>query len=185
MARLICSFFLFFCLFAQKGTVLLAADIPTGAAIDAPAPQADYPAYVGLIPEQYRTYLLGYADSRGAMEHYVMYITQESRFVSGATRTVTVYNVAIGTDLTYDGNSFSGSVTIYKIYSNTNYFNQFVTVIDTNFNLYPGTDIVATDVDSPYPDISDTFSRNLFILFVFVILFFCVGGIFYAARNSV
>ena len=101
------------------------------------------------------------------------YVTEESRYVSGNTRYVTVYNIAVG-HLAYDG-QFSGDVELYKIYSNSTYFPQFSNLHDSNFVLNPGTNLVYTDLSSPYPDISpDRHVNYIFYLIVAFVIFYTI-----------
>lgn len=151
----------------------------SGSAIDFPVPVADYDAFTAVIPQPYLEYIQSYISDLSPSECYVAYVSQESKYVSGSTRTATVYNIAVGEDLIYTGNSFEGSVTVYKIYTNTNYFNQFSTVTDSNFSLNPGTDLVYTNIDSPYPDITpDKYSYYIFVLLIFIILFYTITSFF-------
>ena len=178
MAKLIFSIFLFLFVSVQKETFTFAQDIATPPAIDI-MPLAEYNTYTATISEPYLSYVRSYIANLLPSEHYVAYVTQETKYISGQNRTSTVYNIAIGTDLVYTGVSFEGQVTIYKIYQSTNWFNQFVTVIDNNFVLYTNDNLVFTDIISPYPDISDVkFQKYIMILIVFVIIGFLISYIF-------
>lgn len=182
MARLIFSIFLFLFVFIQKGTISFAQDIVSPSAVDI-MPLSEYDTYTYTIPEPYLSYVRAFISGLEPTQHYVAYVTQESKFVSGHTRTVTVYNVAIGYDLVYTGVSFEGSVTIYKIYTNTNYFNQFVTVTDNNFVLYVNDDLVFSDIMSPYPDISDVkYDKYIFYLLVAIVIFYTISSFFKRRR---
>lgn len=186
VAKWIYSFFIcLFCIAAKKALPVLAMDVPretyveTPSAIDVSHETFDfdlysyYDTYTSTIPEPYLTYIQGYISSISSDSHYVAYVTQESRYVSGSTRYVTVYNVAIG-DLIFNG-QFSGDVDIYKIYTNSSYFPQFVSLHDSNFVLNPGTNLVFTDLTSPYPDISsDRYGKYIFYLFVALIIFYTI-----------
>ncbi|WP_233355471.1 hypothetical protein, partial [Glycocaulis alkaliphilus] len=123
------------------------------------------------IPEPYLTYIQGYISSLSPHENYVAYVTQEIRYVSGTPRYVTVYNIAIG-NILFDG-QFSGDVDIYKIYSNTAYFNQFAYMHDANFVLNPESNLVYTDLtNSPYPDIApERYDKYLFYAIVAILIF--------------
>lgn len=172
-------FLCLFCIFAKKAQPAFALDVShetytvTGAAVDVSHETYDadfysnYNAYTSTIPEPYLTYIQGYISSISPDSHYVAYVTQESRYVSGNTRYATVYNVAIG-NLLYSG-QFSGDVEVYKIYTNTNYFPQFVNLHDSNFVLNPGTNLVYTDLSSPYPDISP--DRHVEYIYYFIVAF--------------
>lgn len=176
VVRWIFSFCAIFVL-VQKGAVCTAQDIVSPPAIDI-IPYADYYAQDNLVNEPYLSYFQGYINDMSLMDNYVIYVTQESKYVSGQTRYVTVYNCAIGS-LTYNGLSFSGDVTIYKIYSNSSYFPQFKTIIDNNFTITPGESLVYTDLDSPYPDISDSkFQKYLFWLVVSIVIFYTISKFF-------
>lgn len=178
VAKLIFSIFLFLFVSVQKETFTFAQDIATPPAIDI-MPLAEYNTYTATISEPYLSYVRSYIANLLPSEHYVAYVTQETKYISGQNRTSTVYNIAIGTDLVYTGVSFEGQVTIYKIYQSTNWFNQFVTVIDNNFVLYTNDNLVFTDIISPYPDISDVkFQKYIMILIVFVIIGFLISYIF-------
>lgn len=167
---------LLFCL--QKSTLTFASDVVSPPAISL-EPYASYDAYSSVLPEPYLSYFRAYIDCMSPRDHYVIYVSQESKFVSGITRTTTVYNIAISSDLVYTGNSFEGSVVLYKIYSNSTYFSQFVTLVDNNFVLYPGTDLVYTDLSSPYPDLTlDKFDKSIFYLLVFFCLVKLIDIIF-------
>lgn len=178
-------FLCLFCISAKKAQPVSALDVShetfpvTGSAIDVSHETFDinlysyYDTYTSTIPEPYLTYIQGYISSISPEIHYVAYVTQESRYVSGNTRYATVYNVAIG-DLVYSG-QFSGDVELYKIYTNTNYFPQFVNLHDSNFVLNPGTNLVYTDLSSPYPDISpDKHSTYIFYLIVAFVIFYTI-----------
>lgn len=184
VVKLICSFFLcLFCIFAKKALPVSAVDVShetyttTGAAIDVSHETYDtdlfsyYNSYTSTIPEPYLSYIQGYVSAISPLEHYVAYVTQESRYVSGSTRYVTVYNIAVG-NLVYDG-QFSGDVEVYKIYTNTTYFDQFSYLHDNNFILNPGSNLVYTDLtNSPYPDIAtDRYDKYLFYAIVAILIF--------------
>lgn len=186
VVKLIFSFFLcLFCCFAKKALPVSALDVSretfpvTGSSIDVLLETygtdlySYYDTFTSTIPEPYLTYIQGYISSISPESHYVAYVTQESRYVSGNTRYATVYNIAIG-DLVYSGN-FSGDVEVYKIYTNTNYFPQFVNLHDSNFVLNPGTNLVYTDLSSPYPDISpDKHVTYIFYLIVAFVIFYTI-----------
>lgn len=178
-------FMCLFCIFAKKAQPVFALDVShetysvTGAAIDVSHETYDadlyayYNAYTSTIPEPYLTYIRGYISSISPDSHYVAYVTQESRYVSGNTRYVTVYNIAVG-HLVYDG-QFSGDVELYKIYSNSTYFPQFSNLHDSNFVLNPGTNLVYTDLNSPYPDISpDRHVKYIIYLIVAFVIFYTI-----------
>lgn len=169
-------FLCLFCIFAKKAQPVSALDVfyetypVTGAAIDL---YSFYDTYTSTIPEPYLTYIQGYISSISPENHYVAYVTQESRYVSGTIRYATVYNIAIG-NLSYNG-QFSGDVEIYKIYSNTTYFSQFANFHDNNFVLNPGANLVYTDLSSPYPDISpDKDAKYIFYLIVAFVIFYTI-----------
>lgn len=134
-------------------------------------PYSAFSPYQGTIGSPYIEYMRDYAISTKPSEHYVIFITQESIYSGGQTRTSLVYNYAVG-DITYNGSQFVGSVQLRKIYASTNYFPQFSTVTDNNFTLNPGTYLVYTDLESNYPDLAaqDMFPQNLFYLGIFVLL---------------
>lgn len=140
-----------------------------------------YTPYTGNIGEPYLTYLQSYASSRPVTDSYVAYVTQESVFSGGQTRTSTVYNIAIG-DIKYIGSSFTGSVTIYKIYQTTTYFPHFATVSDSSFVLNVGTGLVyaSKSLGSPYPDFiaTDSFSRYTFFLLCAFAVFYTLSCFF-------
>lgn len=178
-------FICLFCIFAKKAQPISALDVPrvtslvTGAAIDVLPDTYDIDlysynnAYTSVIPEPYLSYLQGYISSISPGSHYVAYVSQESKYVSGSTRYATVYNIAIG-NLIYDG-QFSGDVDLYKIYNNTSYFPQFSHLRDSNFVLNPGTNLVYTDLSSPYPDISpDRHVEYIFYLIVAFVIFYTI-----------
>lgn len=173
------SFLCLFCIFAKKALPVSALDVShetvpvTGVAIDVSHETYDtdlysyYNSYTSTIPEPYLSYIQGYISSISPDSNYVAYVTQESRYVSGNIKYVTVYNIAIG-DLLFNG-QFSGDVDIYKIYTNTSYFPQFASLHDSNFVLYPGTNLVYTDLSSPYPDISP--DRHFKYIYYFIVAF--------------
>lgn len=178
-------FLCLFCIFTKKAQPVSAFDVShetypvSGAAIDVSHEiydidlYANYNAYTSIIPEPYLTYIQGYISSISPNSHYVAYVTQESRYVSGNTRYVTVYNIAVG-NLVYDG-QFSGDVNLYKIYNNTSYYPQFASLHDSNFVLNPGTNLVYTDLSSPYPDISpDRHVEYIFYLIVAFVIFYTI-----------
>lgn len=174
-----------FCISAKKAQPAFAENVShetfpvTGAAIDVSQEIYDYDlyayydTYTSTIPEPYLTYIQGYISSISLNKNYVAYVTQEERYVSGKPRYATVYNIAVG-NLVYDG-QFSGDVDVYKIYNNTNYFPQFASLHDNNFVLNPGTNLVYTDLSSPYPDISsDRHVEYIFYLIVAFVIFYTI-----------
>ena len=182
MARLIFSIFLFLFVFIQKGTISFAQDIVSPSAVDI-MPLAEYDTYTSTIPEPYLSYVRSYIANLLPAEHYVAYVTRETKYVSGQNRTSTVYNIAVGTDLVYTGASFEGQVTIYKIYHSTNWFDQFVTVTDNNFVLYTNDNLVFSDIMSPYPDISDVkYDKYIFYLLVAIVIFYTISSFFKRRR---
>lgn len=175
-----------FCIFAKKALLVSAIDVShetftvTESAIDVSHETYDadlyayYNASTSTIPEPYLTYIQGYISSISPDAHYVAYVTQESKYVSGTTRYATVYNIAVG-NLVYDG-QFSGDVEVYKIYNNTAYFNQFTYLHDASFVLNPGSNLVYTDLKySPYPDISpERYDKYIFYSIVAILIFFTI-----------
>lgn len=175
-----------FCIFAKKALLVSAIDVShetftvTESAIDVSHETYDadlyayYNASTSTIPEPYLTYIQGYISSISPDAHYVAYVTQESKYVSGTTRYATVYNIAVG-NLVYDG-QFSGDVEVYKIYNNTAYFNQFAYLHDASFVLNPGSNLVYTDLKySPYPDISsERYDKYIFYSIVAILIFFTI-----------
>lgn len=134
-------------------------------------PYANYNTYKATIPEPYLSYMEYYAAGLPIYEDYVIFTTQESVMQGDRVRTSTVYNFAHG-DIDYNGN-FIGNVEIDKIYASTNWFDQFVTINDSNFTLYPGGGLVFTNIpDTPYPDMAaqSKFQKYVVFLLVFFLL---------------
>lgn len=159
-------------------------DTASGPAVNVPRetynydmmPLDAYTPIAATIPEPYLSYITAYADARQPGEHYVAYVTQDSQYISGQWRTATVYNIAVGTDLLYTGNLFSGEANLYKIYTNTNYFSQFATEYDTAFSLSPASALVYSDLPCPYPDISrQSYTRNTYMILVGLVLSVLIG----------
>lgn len=140
---------------------------------------ANFSPNSATLPEPYLTYMVSYVADMPVTYHYVIFVTTESAFVSGSTRTVTVYNLARGSDLQYSSGVFSGSVELIKIYSNATYFNQFNFSQDNSFRLTPGTSLVYTDLTNIYPSLNMTrHTLNIWYLFVCIIVFFTITYFF-------
>lgn len=135
-------------------------------------PLSSYNTFYATLSEPYLTYLQSYASSRSLNEHYVAFITQDSKYVGTQNRTSTVYNIFISDDLEVSGSTFTGSGTLYRIFASTNYFDQFSVLTDSNFILNAGTALVYTDLTSDYPDIvssTTTYPALLFYLLLSIV----------------
>lgn len=141
------------------------SDVVSGSAIDV-MPFSIYNTYQATLPEPYLTYMKNYVSGLTPVQDYVVFVTQEYKYVSGSNRTSTVYNIAVG-DISYNGN-FSGDVDIHKIYAQPTYFNQFLTLHDSNFELHPNSALVFTNLSSPYPDLGRENSWQIYIFYLLV-----------------
>lgn len=141
------------------------SDVVSGSAIDI-MPFSVYNTYQATIPEPYLTYMQSFVSGLTPVQDYVVFVTHENKYISGSNRTSTVYNIAVG-DISYNGN-FSGDVDIYKIYAQSSYFDQFLTLHDSNFELHPNSALVFTNLTSPYPDLGRQFSYQIYIFYLLV-----------------
>lgn len=126
---------------------------------DGVEPYSSYNSYIGSIGSTYVEYMRGYLPKLAPKEHYV-----------GARVGQYDYVFAYGIDLQYDG-YFHGSCFVVKF--NTYNSGSFSVVYDPNFNLYPGNQLVYSDLSDIYPSLavsSDVSLRQILYLLVIAFL---------------
>lgn len=122
-------------------------------------PYSNYNSYIGSISSTYVEYMRGYIPKLAPKEHYV-----------GARVGQYDYVFAYGIDLQYDG-YFHGACFVVKF--STYNSGSFSVVYDSNFNLYPGNQLVYSDLSDVYPSLavsSDVSLRQILYLLTIAFL---------------
>lgn len=125
-------------------------------------PYAYYDAYYGSISSTYLEYMRGYLSKLPPDVHYV-----------GARTGQYDYIFAFGADLTYNGSSFAGAVTVirWNTYNNGTMYQTY----DSSFYLNPGSYLVYSDLSDKYPSLATSSDVSLRqILIVFTVFCLCL-----------
>lgn len=114
---------------------------------------SSYNSYYGSISTTYVEYMRGYLSKLAPKEHYVASRVGQYDYI-----------FASGVDLQYDS-YFHGACTVvhFNTYNNGNFYVDY----DSNFSLYPGSNLVYTDLTYIYPSLatsSDVTLRQVLFL---------------------
>lgn len=128
---------------------------------------SNYNTYIGSISSTYVEYMRGYLSKLAPKEHYV-----------GARVGQYDYIFAYGIDLQYDS-YFHGSCFVVKF--NTYNSGSFSVFYDPNFNLYPGNQLVYSDLSDIYPSLavsSDVSLRQILYLLTIAFLIMIIDHMY-------
>lgn len=131
-------------------------------------PLANYDTYYGSISSTYVEYMRGYLSKLEPDMHYVAARTGQYEYI-----------FAYG-DLSYSGNSFSGS-NIHVVTWNTQNTGYFNSSVQSSFSLSPGSYLVYTDLGFDYPSLatsSDMSLRQIVYVIAISISFYTIGSFF-------